>query len=111
MRYQWAHSGSSTPRSSWRSGAAALAASTTLAALTSTDDFAAGVSQYGIGDLEAMATDTHKFEATLSRQPGRAVPQERAIYIERSPIHHPDQLAPILLLQETEEQGGAADAG
>ena len=78
---------------------------TTLAALTSTDDFAAGVSQYGIGDLEAMATDTHKFEAHyLDSLVGR-YPEERAIYIERSPIHHLDQLsAPILLLQGTEDR-------
>ena len=78
---------------------------TTLAALTTTDVFAAGVSQYGIADLEAMATDTHKFEARyLDSLVGR-YPEERAIYTERSPIHHLDQLsAPILLLQGTEDR-------
>ena len=36
---------------------------TTLRVLTTTDVFAAGVSSYGIGDLEALARDTHKFES------------------------------------------------
>jgi len=78
---------------------------TTLAALTTTDVFAAGVSQFGIADLEAMATDTHKFEARyLDSLVGR-YPEERAIYTERSPIYHLDQLsAPILLLQGTEDR-------
>jgi dipeptidyl aminopeptidase/acylaminoacyl peptidase len=78
---------------------------TTLAALTSTDAFAAGVSLYGIADLEAMATDTHKFEARyLDSLVGR-YPEERAVYTERSPIYHLDQLsAPILLLQGTEDR-------
>jgi dipeptidyl aminopeptidase/acylaminoacyl peptidase len=78
---------------------------TTLAALTSSDVFAAGVSQYGIADLEALATDTHKFEARyLDGLVGR-YPEERAIYTERSPIHHLNQLSsPILLLQGTEDR-------
>jgi len=78
---------------------------TTLAALTTTDVFAAGISQYGIADLEALATDTHKFEARyLDSLVGR-YPEERASYIERSPINHLDQLsAPLLLLQGTEDR-------
>jgi dipeptidyl aminopeptidase/acylaminoacyl peptidase len=78
---------------------------TTLAALTTTDVFAAGISQYGIADLEVLATDTHKFEARyLDSLVGR-YPEEGATYIERSPIHHLDQLsAPILLLQGTEDR-------
>ena len=36
---------------------------TTLRALTSTEIFAAGISLYGVGDLEALAKDTHKFES------------------------------------------------
>ena len=36
---------------------------TTLRVLTTTDVFAAGLSSYGIGDLEALARDTHKFES------------------------------------------------
>jgi dipeptidyl aminopeptidase/acylaminoacyl peptidase len=78
---------------------------TTLAVLTTTDVFAAGISQYGIADLEQLATDTHKFEARyLDSLIGR-YPEDRAIYLERSPIHRLDQLsAPILLLQGTEDK-------
>jgi len=36
---------------------------TTLAALAFRDVFKAGASHYGIGDLAALATDTHKFES------------------------------------------------
>ena len=36
---------------------------TTLAALTFRDVFQAGASHYGVSDLEALATDTHKFES------------------------------------------------
>ena len=36
---------------------------TTLAALAFRDTFAAGISLFGIGDLEALARDTHKFES------------------------------------------------
>jgi dipeptidyl aminopeptidase/acylaminoacyl peptidase len=78
---------------------------TTLAVLTTTNVFAAGISQYGIADLEQLATDTHKFEARyLDSLIGR-YPEDRAIYLERSPIHRLDQLAaPILLLQGTEDK-------
>jgi dipeptidyl aminopeptidase/acylaminoacyl peptidase len=78
---------------------------TTLAALTFTDTFTAGASRYGIGDLEALARDTHKFE---SRYPVGLVgpyPEASETYRERSPVHHCDRLsAPILLLQGTEDR-------
>ncbi|HJY45848.1 MAG TPA: prolyl oligopeptidase family serine peptidase, partial [Propionibacteriaceae bacterium] len=78
---------------------------TTLAALTTTDAFAAGISQYGIADLENLATDTHKFEARYLDSLVGPYPENRALYIERSPIHHLDQLsAPILLLQGSDDK-------
>jgi dipeptidyl aminopeptidase/acylaminoacyl peptidase len=78
---------------------------TTLAALTRTSAFAAGISLFGIADLEAMATDTHKFEARYLDGLVGPYPEDRARYVERSPIHHLDQLAaPILLLQGTDDK-------
>jgi dipeptidyl aminopeptidase/acylaminoacyl peptidase len=78
---------------------------TTLAALTTTSVFAAGISLFGIVDLEAMATDTHKFEARYLDGLVGPYPEDRARYVERSPIHHLDQLsAPILLLQGTDDR-------
>jgi dipeptidyl aminopeptidase/acylaminoacyl peptidase len=78
---------------------------TTLAALISTDVFAAGISQYGIADLQALAADTHKFEARYLDSLVGPYPEDRDLYGERSPINHLDQLsAPILLLQGTDDR-------
>jgi dipeptidyl aminopeptidase/acylaminoacyl peptidase len=77
---------------------------TTLAALTTTEVFNAGISQYGIADLEAMTKETHKFEARYLDSLVGPYPEGRHVYIERSPINHLDRLsAPILLLQGTED--------
>jgi dipeptidyl aminopeptidase/acylaminoacyl peptidase len=77
---------------------------TTLNALTSSDVFGAGISSYGIADLETLAKDTHKFEARYSDSLVGPYPEDRASYVDRSPINHLDQLsAPILLLQGTED--------
>lgn len=71
-----------------------------LAALTFSDTFTAGVSWFGIGDLELMARDTHKFEAHYLDRLVGPHPETATLYRARSPIHHLDQLtAPMLLLQ------------
>jgi dipeptidyl aminopeptidase/acylaminoacyl peptidase len=73
---------------------------TVLAALTTSEVFNAGISQYGIADLEALAKDTHKFESRYLDSLIGPYPEHRSVYVERSPINHLDQLsAPILLLQ------------
>jgi len=78
---------------------------TTLAALTFRDFFKAGASHYGIGDLEALAKDTHKFESRYLDRLVGPYPQMRARYLERSPVHHTDRLAsPMILLQGTEDK-------
>lgn len=73
---------------------------TVLAALTFHDVFAAGASRYGIGDLAALASDTHKFESRyLDGLVGRW-PDDEDVYRARSPIHHTDLLsAPMIILQ------------
>ena len=77
---------------------------TTLRALTATDVFTAGISSYGIGDLEILARDTHKFESRYLDGLVGPYPEARDVYVDRSPIHHVDQLsAPILLLQGLED--------
>ncbi len=78
---------------------------TTLRALTATDVFTAGISQYGVGDLEALATDTHKFESRYLDGLIGPYPEGRTVYLDRSPIHHLDSLsAPILLLQGLDDR-------
>jgi Dipeptidyl aminopeptidases/acylaminoacyl-peptidases len=77
---------------------------TTLAALTTTDTFAAGISLYGIGDLESLATDSHKFEAHYLDGLVGPYPAQLATYRLRSPIHHLDRLScPMLILQGADD--------
>jgi len=78
---------------------------TTLGALAFRDVFTAGCSKYGIGDLEMLAGDTHKFESRyLDGLVGR-YPEDKAVYQERAPIRSVDTLScPILLLQGDEDK-------
>lgn len=78
---------------------------TTLCALTYHDVFAAGMSRYGVADLESLASDSHKFEARYLDKMVGEYPKEKAIYQQRSPIHHTDKLScPILLLQGADDK-------
>jgi len=77
---------------------------TTLSALAFHDGFACGASLYGIGDLETLATDTHKFEARYLDRLVGPYPAARELYRARSPIHHLDGLTcPLILLQGAED--------
>lgn len=78
---------------------------TVLAALAFTEQFNAGVSLYGIGDLELLATDTHKFEKHYLDQLVGPYPEKTDLYKARSPINAIDQLScPILLFQGLEDK-------
>lgn len=78
---------------------------TTLSALTFTDDFCAGMSRYGVADLEALAGDTHKFEARYLDSLVGPYPEAKAVYFERSPINHTERLScPLLVLQGSEDK-------
>ena len=78
---------------------------TTLAALAFTDTFCAGASLYGIGDLETLASDTHKFESRYMERMIGPYPQERELYHKRSPIHRADQLScPVIFFQGSEDK-------
>lgn len=78
---------------------------TTLAALTFYDIFKAGASYYGIGDLEALIRDTHKFESRYLDNLIGKYPEEKAIYQARSPINHIDKLScPVAFFQGLEDK-------
>ncbi|MFO1058306.1 MAG: S9 family peptidase [Dongiaceae bacterium] len=78
---------------------------TTLACLAFRDVFRGGASYYGIGDLEALARDTHKFESRYLDWLIGPWPEQAALYRERSPIHHIDRLkAPIAFFQGAEDK-------
>ena len=78
---------------------------TVLSALTFTDTFKAGASLYGIGDLETLATDTHKFESRYLDSLIGPYPECRDIYLQRSPIHHAEGLnCPVIFLQGLQDK-------
>jgi dipeptidyl aminopeptidase/acylaminoacyl peptidase len=78
---------------------------TTLSALVFHDVFRAGASYYGVSDLEALAQETHKFEARYLDQLIGPYPERKDLYITRSPIHHAGELAcPVIFFQGLEDK-------
>ena len=78
---------------------------TTLAALAFRDTFAAGASHFGVADLEALATETHKFESRYLDGLIGPYPARRDLYVERSPIHHVEGFdRPLIVLQGLEDE-------
>ena len=72
---------------------------TTLRALTTTDVFKVGASYYGIGDMRALVSDTHKFESEYLTN---LIPAEAMD--ERSPINFVDNLnTPVIFYQGAED--------
>lgn len=77
---------------------------TTLAALTNTDVFAAGVSYYGVAELERFVADTHDFESRYLDGLIGPLPEAADLYRERAPLSHvADVSCPVLLLQGSED--------
>ena len=78
---------------------------TTLAALAFRDVFKAGASHYGIGDLKALARDTHKFESRYLDRLIGPLPEADAVYDARSPLLHAEHIScPVIFLQGTEDK-------
>ena len=78
---------------------------TTLRALTTCGDFAAGSSHYGVGDLEALARDTHKFESRYLDRLVGPYPAAIETYRERSPIHATDRIdCPLIVFQGLDDR-------
>ena len=78
---------------------------TVLAALARRDVFAAGASLFGVADLTALATDTHKFESRYLDRLVGPWPEARAVYEERSPIHHLDGFdRPLIVFQGLDDR-------
>ena len=78
---------------------------TTLAAMAFQDVFKAGASYYGISDLEVLNQDTHKYESRYLDQLIGVYPEQRDVYVRRSPINSVDQIdVPLLLLQGLDDK-------
>ncbi len=73
---------------------------TVLAALTTSDAFACGVSYYGVAELDEFVRETHDFESRYVDGLIGPLPAAQALYDERAPINHVAGLScPVLLLQ------------
>ena len=78
---------------------------TVLCALAFHDVFAAGASYYGIGDLEALRRDTHKFESYYDQSLIGPYPERRDLYVARSPLHAADRIRrPVIFFQGLEDR-------
>ena len=78
---------------------------TVLMALAVSDVFAAGADHYGVADVGALARDTHKFESRYLDNLIAPYPQERELYVERSPLSHLDSLtSPLVVFQGADDQ-------
>ena len=78
---------------------------TVLAALTFSRVFKAGASYYGIGNLEDLVSDTHKFESRYLDSLVGPYPETKQLYKERSPINFIEKLAsPVIFFQGLEDK-------
>ncbi|AQU87643.1 S9 family peptidase [Komagataeibacter nataicola] len=78
---------------------------TVLLALARSELFAAGTSLYGVTDLRALATDTHKFESRYLDTLVGPYPADEATYLARSPLTQVAHIrAPVLFLQGLDDK-------
>ena len=78
---------------------------TVLLALATSDIFSAGISYFGISDLELLAQGTHKFESRYLDQLVGPYPETKQVYVDRSPIAHLSSFAtPTLFLQGLDDK-------
>ena len=103
MRYLAARGDVDPERAAIRGGSAG--GYTTLCALVFHNDFAAGASYYGVGDLTALARDTHKFESRYLDKLVGPYPAAADVYYERSPINFAERIScPVILFQGLEDK-------
>ena len=78
---------------------------TTLMALAVREEFASGVSYYGVADLVTFHEDTHKFESHYDEYLVGPWPDAIDLYRDRSPVVHADSISdPLLLLQGLDDK-------
>ncbi len=67
--------------------------------------FRAGICLYGVSDLFRLAAETHKFEAHYTDTLVGPLPEAAALYRERSPAFHADQIRdPLALFHGSDDQ-------
>lgn len=77
---------------------------TTLCVLTFRDLFKAGASHFGIGDVESLMAETHKFESRYGDYLIGPI-SEKELYKKRSPLNYVEQLScPVIFFQGLEDK-------
>lgn len=78
---------------------------TTLGVLTFRDEFKTGASYYGVGDLEGLVKDTHKFESRYLDGLIGPYPERIDLYHQRSPIYNIEHLSrPVIFFQGLDDK-------
>ena len=82
---------------------------TVLAALARSDVFGdvfrGGASYYGVGDVAALARDTHKFESRYLDWLIGPYPERDDLYRERSPLNYADKVRrPVIFFQGSDDR-------
>jgi Dipeptidyl aminopeptidases/acylaminoacyl-peptidases len=68
--------------------------------MANTNLFKAGASYFGVADITVLANDTHKFEAQYMEQLVGKYPEEKDVWISRSPINSVDKMkTPLIIFQ------------
>ena len=66
--------------------------------------FAAGANYYGVAELIMLAEDTHDFESRYLDSLIGPYPEQKELYIERSPLTHADNLtSPLIIFQGSDD--------
>lgn len=66
--------------------------------------FAAGANYYGVAELTMLAEDTHDFESRYLDSLIGAYPEQKELYVERSPLTYADNLtSPLIIFQGADD--------
>jgi dipeptidyl aminopeptidase/acylaminoacyl peptidase len=66
--------------------------------------FAAGANYYGVAELTMLAEDTHDFESRYLDSLIGPYPEQKELYVERSPLTHADNLtSPLIIFQGSDD--------
>ncbi len=85
---------------------------TALNALAAGEGFTACTASYGVTDLLRLAATTHDFEAHYTDRLIGPLPAAERRFVERSPVSRAAAMqGAVLLLQGTDDAGGAAGPG
>jgi dipeptidyl aminopeptidase/acylaminoacyl peptidase len=100
-----AEEGEADPERTWVEGGSAGGYVVLCSLVFDPTAFAAGVSLFGVADLETFTGDTHKFESGYLDTLVGPYPERSGLYRERSPTHFADRLErPLLLLQGLDDK-------